>query len=521
MPQDIIADRYILEEIVGEGSYSTVFKGFDEQEKRQIAIKEMKSENLPMEEAREAQQVFFNEINVLKALSHENLPKVYDFFIYKGRHYMVMEWCRGKNLFDLMEEKREGFLQEKETLLIMRQVCDALIYLQHKTRQVIYKDLKPSNILVDDNGKVKLIDFGTARHYSPEKKKDTIALGTPGYAAPEAYTGTQTNLSADVYSFGATFFHLLTGEEPLQFRFNFPDPRTYNKRLSDEISTLIMECLKNRKERIRDGFLLRKRVYGVELPANDNIHKSQNDLKQPGIIINLENIIKKTSDVDNIAATFLFLIFGMGFVFLFITSHPISLRIILAAFPSFFVLYFIFSIVMSIYSSRRWGDYHLSAHEIQDWSCFFHILQTRNNPPAEKLYNRLNNKTKNILKKVNANSIFHAIYLFPVLFNINDILYDRHFYDEDTFEGTLLPDKAEELILCDVEELEDEDLSLLNRFLLESIFSDCIKKTTKYYSTTKKRDLIMIFFTIIYYIMIILICYYSFFLPFFNYIKDQ
>ncbi len=270
MNQNIIADRYILEEIIGEGSYSIVYQGYDQQDKKIVAIKEMKSIGLSQEEAQDIQQIFFNEINILKKLNHECLPKIYDFFIFNGRHYMVMEWCRGKNLFELMNEKEDNVFQEKEALLVMRQVCDILIYLQNDTRLIIYKDLKPSNIIIDDNNKVRLIDFGTARQYSPKKDKDTMVLGTPGYAPIEAYTGVQSDLSADIYSFGATFYHILTGKEPFQFQFNFPDPRTYNKMISSEVSSLLLDCLKNREKRIKNAFILRKKVYKIKIKINSD-----------------------------------------------------------------------------------------------------------------------------------------------------------------------------------------------------------------------------------------------------------
>ncbi len=258
-----IANRYILKEIIGEGSYSIVFRGYDTDYQRKVAIKELKSQGLTSQEADEAQQLFFNEINILKQLRHPNIPEVYDFFLFEGRHYMVMQWVEGENLLSLLEDGET--LLQGEALYYMGQIVDALVYLQAEERRIVYKDLKPSNIIVNEDGHVWIIDFGTARFYSPEKKKDTHVLGTPGYAPPEAYTGVQTDLSADVYSLGATFYHLVTGQEPFQFKFNFQSPCKFKPELTQKFSILLLSCLKPRDARIPDAVTLKRLVEGLGL----------------------------------------------------------------------------------------------------------------------------------------------------------------------------------------------------------------------------------------------------------------
>jgi serine/threonine protein kinase len=146
----------------------------------------------------------------------------------------------------------------------MGQITEALVYLQHESRNIIYKDLKPSNIIIDEDQCVKIIDFGISRRFDPKKDKDTHILGTPGYAPPEAYTETQTDFSADVYSLGAAFYHLTTGQEPVQFAFNFPDPRNFNPELTEEFAGLLMDCLKKREGRIKNGRELKERIGKIE-----------------------------------------------------------------------------------------------------------------------------------------------------------------------------------------------------------------------------------------------------------------
>ncbi len=191
MDKQILIDRYILEEIVGEGSYSIVFRGWDQEDKKRVAIKELKSLGMTKEEADEAHRLFFNEINILKDLRHSGIPRVFDFFIFEGRHYMVMEWVEGENLEEMLE--RKGRISQDEALEYMKKLTNVLCYLQGTLKRVIYRDIKPSNIIVNENGSLKLIDFGISRYYSPEKKKDTHILGTPGYAPPEAYSARYTD----------------------------------------------------------------------------------------------------------------------------------------------------------------------------------------------------------------------------------------------------------------------------------------------------------------------------------------
>ena len=259
MEEKLLAGRYIIKEQIGEGSYSIVYAGFDREKTIKVAIKELKHEGLTKEEFDEAHSLFFREINTLKELDHPSIPKVYDFIVVDDKNYMIMEWVEGKLLLDIIKEK--GQLSQDEAIIYMSRVADILKYLQGKN--IIYKDLKPSNIIVLSMNRVKLIDFGISRVYSPEKKCDTHLLGTPGYAAPEAYSKIQTDMSADIYSFGATFYHAATGEEPEQFSFFFPDPRKYNESLSKDFSKLLLDCLKEKKERIQDAEKLEEKLIEV------------------------------------------------------------------------------------------------------------------------------------------------------------------------------------------------------------------------------------------------------------------
>jgi serine/threonine protein kinase len=255
---ELLQERYSLRKMIGEGAYSFVFKGLDIIENCPVAVKKLKTANLSFEEKEEVKGCFLREVDFLKSLQHPAIPKFYDFIYESNRFYLIMEYIDGEDLLSILA--REGPFTENRAYRIMVIIADALLHLQNRNTPIIYKDLKPSNIMETKEGKVKLIDFGTARFFSDKKGLDTNILGTPGYAPPEAYGKASTNLSADVYSFGATFFHLLTAEEPVQFKFRFPSPTRYNPDLSYLFCRIIQDCLKKKEHRIADAKELTERL---------------------------------------------------------------------------------------------------------------------------------------------------------------------------------------------------------------------------------------------------------------------
>jgi serine/threonine protein kinase len=285
---NLLAERYRVEKKIGEGSYSIVYKGFDIQKNRMVAIKELKSGNLTPQEAEEARLLFFKEIEFLQTLAHDSIPKYYDFIFEGERYYLVMEWIDGKDLLLILEE--EGKFSQAKALDYMAKICGALCYLQGREAPIIFKDLKPSNILVNSKGTIKLIDFGTARIFSSKKKCDTCELGTPGYAPPEAYgKAVQTDLSADVYSLGATIYHLVTGQEPFQFRFNFPSPKLFNPSISDNFQEILLGCLRKREQRIPDSYSLGRRI----LKIAPNLSKLSPDLPSESVLQETNSAVTK------------------------------------------------------------------------------------------------------------------------------------------------------------------------------------------------------------------------------------
>jgi serine/threonine protein kinase len=215
-PGSLLAQRYWIISQVGQGGFGAVYKAKDCYEKHKIvAIKQISLKGLSPQKIIEATDTYNRELMCLSQLKHENLPCVYDHFTDPEHWYVMMEYIEGKTLEDILTKVRGGHLSVKKVLDIGITLCTVLGYLHAQHPPIIYRDVKPANILLTREGRLALIDFGIARHYRPGQAKDTGPLGSPGYAAPEQYGKAQTTAQSDIYSLGATLQTLLTGKEPL------------------------------------------------------------------------------------------------------------------------------------------------------------------------------------------------------------------------------------------------------------------------------------------------------------------
>ena len=218
----MLKQRYQIRSQVGRGGFAAVYQAEDTQlGNRLVAIKEMSQHNLALQELAQATDAFQREALLLAGLKHPNLPAIYDQFHEGGRHYLVMEFIVGQTLEDYMTT-RGGTLPVAETLQIAQQLCNVLEYLHTRQPPIIFRDLKPSNVMFTSSKQVYLIDFGIARHFKPGQTKDTIAFGSPGYAAPEQYGKAQTDPRSDLYSLGAMLHQMLSGHDPSETPFRFP-----------------------------------------------------------------------------------------------------------------------------------------------------------------------------------------------------------------------------------------------------------------------------------------------------------
>lgn len=248
-PQTMINGRYLINQKVGQGGMGAVYKVIDTQQGYQIlALKEMSGAALtePLEKQRMVAQ-FEQEAQLLQQLNHHNLPFVTDKFSVEDRHYLVMEFVNGRTLQQMLDSGQGPF---PEPLIIAwtRQLCHVLGYLHSQNPPIIFRDIKPDNIMVTDSNQIKLIDFGIVRFFKPGKQKDTMALGTPGYAAPEQFNG-QTTVQSDVYSLGVTLFYLLTNKEPQNFPlFELPPVRQLNPAVSAAMENVVMQATAQQTE---------------------------------------------------------------------------------------------------------------------------------------------------------------------------------------------------------------------------------------------------------------------------------
>ena len=169
----------------------------------------------------EATSAFQREVSVLSHLDHPHLPRLYEHFQTPGHWYLIMDFIAGETLEEYQSKAPNRRLLLSEVLNIGIQLCTVLHYLHSQQPAIVFRDLKPANIMRTSTGQLYLIDFGIARYFKPGQAKDTVALGSPGYAAPEQYGKAQTTPRADIYSLGAVLHQLLTTRDPSEAPFRF------------------------------------------------------------------------------------------------------------------------------------------------------------------------------------------------------------------------------------------------------------------------------------------------------------
>src|SRR5690348_7211828 len=190
---------------------------------RRCALAEMDDSITSPDMQRQAEAAFQREADMLAQLSNEHIPRIYDYFSERNHHYLVMEYIDGTTLDEELK-RAGGKMAEARVIEIATQVLETLVYLHGLSPPVIYRDLKPSNVMLAGNGQAKLIDFGIARHFQP--LSNATMIGTQGYAPPEQYRG-KVELRSDLYALGATIHHCLSGRDPsVEAPFSFPSLRT-------------------------------------------------------------------------------------------------------------------------------------------------------------------------------------------------------------------------------------------------------------------------------------------------------
>lgn len=234
----VIDGKYKILSKIGQGGMSVVYLALNERANKSWAIKEVRKDVQDFEIIKQSQIV---ETNLLKKLNHPNLPSIIDVIDREDCFLIVMDYIEGNTLSDALKVKKR--LDCEDVIEWAKQLCDVLEYLHTRQPAIIYRDMKPSNIMLKPDGTVMLIDFGIAREFKENNIQDTTCLGTKGYAAPEQFGGHgQTDARTDIYCLGATIYHLVTGHNPCDPPYEMYPIRHWDPSFSSGLEKIILKC---------------------------------------------------------------------------------------------------------------------------------------------------------------------------------------------------------------------------------------------------------------------------------------
>ena len=260
----VLDGKYEILKQIGEGGMSVVYLARNNRMNMQLAVKEIKNDGSKSTEI--LLKGLEREANILKNVDHPVIPRIIDIVKYGGTICVVMDFIEGENLADKLKEV--GAFPQEQVIEWGLSLASALDYLHSMNPPIIYRDMKPSNVMLKPDGDVKLIDFGTAKTYDIENNADTTALGTRGYAAPEQFGDAQgrgiykTDARTDIYNLGATLYHMVTGKNPQEPPYEMVPIRQVDLSLSTGLEEIILKCTKpNPNERYQSCSEL---IYALE-----------------------------------------------------------------------------------------------------------------------------------------------------------------------------------------------------------------------------------------------------------------
>ena len=250
-PGTNLMDRYLIQEVIGVGGMGSVYRARDlhfPNVVKLVAVKEMINQAPDPLVRQTIVQNFEREANILATLSHPSIPRIYDYFTLDNRSYLVLEFVNGKDL-EVILSQTDGLIPEEQVLGWGIELCDVLSFLHsHKPDPIVFRDMKPSNVMVNQHNHIVLVDFGIAKSFQTGQKGTMI--GTEGYSPPEQYRGEASTL-ADIYALGATMHHILSRRDPrLEPPFSFAERplRKINPGVSVELETVINTALQYNPE---------------------------------------------------------------------------------------------------------------------------------------------------------------------------------------------------------------------------------------------------------------------------------
>lgn len=259
----LIDGKYKILSQVGKGGMSVVYMAINEKANKTWAVKEVRKDGVLDFEA--VKQGLVAETDILKKLNHPNLPSIIDVIDNKDSFIIIMDYIQGNSLNKALQEY--GAQPQDKVIEWAKQLCDVLGYLHSRQPPIIYRDMKPANIMLKPDGNITLIDFGTAREFKAKNLADTTCLGTVGYAAPEQFGGMgQTDARTDIYCLGATLYHLVTGRNPSEPPYEILPIRQINQALSSGLESIIIKCTqRNPADRYQSA---EEMLYALENIAN-------------------------------------------------------------------------------------------------------------------------------------------------------------------------------------------------------------------------------------------------------------
>jgi serine/threonine protein kinase len=249
----VIAERYEIIETLGRGGMGQVYRVYDKKIEGEVALKIIKPEIASSEKTIER---FRNELKLAREISHRNICRMYDLNEENGIHFITMEYVPGENLKSFI--RRSELLSIGKTMRIAKQICEGLAEAHRK--KVIHRDLKSSNIMIDNEGNARIMDFGIARSIGPKEITDSgMRIGTPEYMSPEQADARETDHRSDIYSFGIILYEMLTGRLPFEGdtssiivarhkREKPENPKTLNTQIPDSLNRLVLKCLEKTAE---------------------------------------------------------------------------------------------------------------------------------------------------------------------------------------------------------------------------------------------------------------------------------
>lgn len=275
----VVDGKYEILKMIGQGGMSTIYLAMDMHLNKQWAIKAIKRKvNRNYNEIN--MHSLLAEANLMKRLDHPSLPRIVDIINDGETIYIVMDYIEGEPLDKVL--LRYGAQPQEIVIEWALQLCDILQYLHFQTPPIVYRDMKPSNIMLKPEGNLKVIDFGIAREYKEQNLEDTISLGTKGYAAPEQFGGKgQTDGRTDIYGLGVTLYHLVTGQNPCEPPYELCPIRQTNPALSGGLERIIKKCTQpNPEDRYQNCAEL---IYALEhYEEEDDVYIKK--LKRKGIL---------------------------------------------------------------------------------------------------------------------------------------------------------------------------------------------------------------------------------------------